>query len=74
MTENILISYGRSVDIFILKGAMKDHIQALKQGYLTLLPMCDEAGEAIIYLNKNLKSNPSTDEVRFGLIVLFSDR
>mmetsp|Transcript_5545 Transcript_5545/g.9926 ORF Transcript_5545/g.9926 Transcript_5545/m.9926 type:complete len:425 (+) Transcript_5545:476-1750(+) len=45
-----------------LYGAMKDHIQALKQGYLTLLPMCDEAGRQIIYINKTAKSNPSTDE------------
>lgn len=33
-----------------LAGAMKDEIPELKRGYLTLLPVRDEAGRAIIYI------------------------
>jgi len=51
-----------------LRGAMKDHIPALKEGLMHLLPVLDGAGRAIIYSNSSSRapSNLQTEEVRFG--------
>ena len=35
--------------ISIYKGAMSDHIESIKKGFLVLLPVLDEKGRAIIY-------------------------
>jgi len=47
-----------------LSGAMRDHIDALKHGFLTILPVRDLAGRAIIYSNSSpyMKSNLRTDQ------------
>ena len=52
---------------FMLIGAMKDvrSRELLMQGFLVLLPVLDEAGRALIYINtsKYIKLGPNTEEV-----------
>ena len=46
---------------------MKDHLRALKHGFINLLPVLDGAGRAIMYSDSSLYKdwNPRTDEVRY---------
>jgi len=44
-----------------LNGAMKDDIKILRGGYITILPVCDEVGRSIIYINKACRM-PTTEE------------
>ena len=38
-----------NLEPYINKGAMSDHIESIKRGFLVLLPVLDEKGRAIIY-------------------------
>merc|ERR1712194_334818 len=50
--------------IFTLTGAMKDNVEVLKQGFLTILPTCDKAGRRILFMDRSVitEYNPTTDE------------
>ena len=62
--------HGISIALPCFIGAMKDHVQILKVGYMTLLPVCDEAGRSIIYLS-GPPNGITADEVRFISDILF---
>ena len=49
--------------ISIYKGAMSDHIESIKKGFLVLLPVLDEKGRAIIYGEPNLAAEGEVDKV-----------
>ena len=36
-----------------LNGAMRNHLKDLKIGFLTILPVCDTIGRAVIYCNSS---------------------
>ena len=42
-------NFGLGYINIIYKGAMSDHIESIKKGFLVLLPVLDEKGRAIIY-------------------------
>ncbi len=46
-----------------LNGAMKEDIDAVKAGFLTLLPVTDEKGRAIIYIDASKFSLFHEDQV-----------
>ena len=52
-------------------GAMKDNVEVLKKGYLTILPICDKAGRQIVFVDRRVTTeyDPTTDEVSFGSTV-----
>ena len=63
---------------FMLTGAMKDvrSRELLMQGFLVLLPVFDEAGRALIYINtsKYIKLGPNTEEVSFIVYLVYSEQ
>lgn len=62
----------------MLSGAMKDvrSRELLMQGFLVLLPVFDEAGRALIYINtsKYYKLGPNTEEVSFIVYLVYSEQ
>jgi len=45
-------------------GSMSDRIEDIRKGFLILLPVLDEKGRAIIYVNNALMGEQQVDEVR----------
>ena len=45
---------------------MRDNLEVLKQGYMTILPVCDRDGRHILYIDRELEQSPKTDKVSFG--------
>ena len=55
----------------IRKGAMSDHIESIKKGFLVLLPVLDEKGRAIIYGEPTLAEG-EVDKVCFMFLSGYS--
>ena len=45
-------------------GAMSDRIEDIRKGFLILLPVLDDKGRAIIYVNNALMGEQQVEEVR----------
>ena len=54
-----------------LIGAMKDNIEVLKKGYMTILPVLDEGGRPVLWMDKYSSTMPTVDEVSFHYMILF---
>jgi len=56
-----------------LCGAMKDNIEVLKKGYMVILPILDEAGRPILWIDGNaLSSHTTVDDVSFSCMILLN--
>ena len=56
-------------------GAMKDNIEVLKKGYMVILPILDEAGRPILWIDGNaLSSHTTVDDVSFSCMILLNQR
>jgi len=52
------------MSMFAHIGSMSDRIEDIRKGFLILLPVLDEKGRAIIYVNNALMGEQQVDEVR----------
>ena len=52
---------------------MKDNIEVLKKGYMVILPILDEAGRPILWIDGNaLSSHTTVDDVSFSCMILLN--